>query len=127
MIGQRIGSYRVERQLGQGGMGAVYAAVHEQLGRRAAIKVILPGLSRDEDNARRLFREARAASLVQHPGIVDTYEFGQLDDGTVYIVMEYLAGESLGARLHRSAGRPLPAALRICRQIASALTAAHER
>ena len=95
MIGQRIGSYRVERQLGQGGMGAVYAAVHEQLGRRAAIKVILPGLSRDQDNARRLLREARADQPGAAPGHRAHLRVRAFDDAR-YIVMEYLAGESWG-------------------------------
>ncbi len=127
MLGQRIGSYRIVRKLGEGGMGTVFEAVHEQIGRRAAVKVLHAELGQNPQIAARFFNEARAVNIVQHAGIVGVFEFGQLPDGVAYIVMEYLAGESLSARIHRSGGR-LPAdALRLCRQIASALSAAHER
>ncbi|MBL9002663.1 MAG: protein kinase [Myxococcales bacterium] len=128
MKGERIGSYRVERLIGQGGMGAVYEAVHEQLGRRAAIKLLRKELSQDAQIAMRFFREAQAANRVDHSGIVAIYEFGHLPDGTAYIIMEYLRGEALSARLRGRGGRlPYIDAVRISRQIASALAAAHSR
>ena len=128
MKGERIGSYRVERLIGQGGMGAVYEAVHEQLGRRAAIKLLRKELSQDPQIAMRFFREAQAANRVDHSGIVAIYEFGHLPDGTAYIIMEYLRGEALSARLRARGGRlPYIDAVRISRQIASALAAAHAR
>lgn len=92
MKGERIGSYRVERLVGQGGMGAVYEAVHEQLGRKAAIKLLRRELSQDPQIAMRFFREAQAANRVEHSGIVAIYEFGHLPDGTAYIIMEFLRG-----------------------------------
>ncbi len=127
LLGQRIDGHRVVREIGRGGMGAVYEAMHEQLGRQAALKVLLPAFSRDKDMVSRFFNEARAVNIVKHPGIVSTYGLGQLADGTVYIVMEYLSGETLAARLLRRPRCPQPEALRLCRQIASALAAAHKK
>ncbi|MCS6912591.1 MAG: serine/threonine protein kinase [Myxococcota bacterium] len=127
LIGQRIANYRVVALRGQGGMGAVYEAVHEQLGRRAAIKVLLPELSRDQEMVGRFFNEARAVNIVGHPGIVNIYELGQLPNGMVYIIMEYLEGETLAARLEQLASCPLRDVLRLCRQVASALAAAHNK
>lgn len=128
MEGQRISSYRVVRKVGQGGMGAVYEAVHEQLGRKAAIKLLRRDFSQDPQVAQRFFNEARAASRVEHSGIVEIFEFGQLPDGTAYIIMEFLKGESLSARLKARGGRlPFSDATRITRQIATALAATHEK
>jgi formylglycine-generating enzyme required for sulfatase activity len=126
MIGQRLGNYNVVRLLGKGGMGAVYEAVNEQLGKRVAIKVLLPDTSRDADMAARFMNEARAASLVAHPGIISIYDSGQLPDGSAYIVMDYLEGESLAARLAR-VGRLDTPGLRVLAQVASALGAAHAK
>ena len=126
MEGQRISSYRVVRKIGQGGMGAVYEAVHEQLGRKAAIKLLRRELSQDPQIAMRFFNEARAASRVEHSGIVEIFEFGHLPDETAYIIMEFLRGEPLSARLRAMGGKlPLPDIIRISRQIASALAATH--
>lgn len=126
LIGQHIGSYRIVRELGHGGMGVVYEAVHEQLGQRAAVKTLKPEMSLSPDFAQRFFTEARAVSIAQHPGLVRVFDFGQLPDRTLYILMEFLDGESLSSRLLRG---PLdePTALRLARQIASAVQAAHER
>jgi len=128
MEGQRIGSYRVGRKIGQGGMGAVYEAVHEQLGRKAAIKLLRKELSQDPQIAMRFLNEARAASRVEHSGIVEIFEFGHLPDNTAYIIMEFLRGEALSARLRALGGKlPLPDTIRVSRQIASALSAAHAK
>jgi len=126
LIGQHIGSYRIVRELGHGGMGVVYEAVHEQLGQRAAVKTLKPEMSLSPDFAQRFFTEARAVSIAQHPGLVRVFDFGQLPDRTLYILMEFLDGEPLSSRLLRG---PLdePTALRLARQIASAVQAAHER
>lgn len=75
----------------------------------------------------RLLNEARAVNIVQHPSLVNIFEFGRLEDGTAYIIMEYLEGETLRHRLARSSGRLSTDAVRITRQIASALTAAHAK
>ena len=99
-IGQCIGNYRVVRQLGEGGMGVVYEAEHEQIGRRAAIKVLHAELSRDPEITTRFLNEARAANLVQHSGIVGVFEFGQLEDGADHTAvvrwLERLAKTTLG-------------------------------
>jgi tRNA A-37 threonylcarbamoyl transferase component Bud32 len=122
--GGTLGSYRLERELGRGGMGAVYVGVHTLLGRRAAVKVLLPELSRHQAIVQRFFNEARAATAIKHPGIVEIYDFGFAADGSAYIVMELLAGESLADRLRRGP-LPLATAIQIARQTATALGAAH--
>ena len=94
------------------------------LGRQAAVKVLLPDLSRNQTVVQRFFNEARAATAIKHPGIVEIYDFGFATDGSAYIVMELLAGESLADRLRRGRLHPA-AAVTIARQIAAALGAAH--
>ncbi|TXH25209.1 MAG: serine/threonine protein kinase [Elusimicrobia bacterium] len=126
-VGQRIGNYRVLRKLGQGGMGAVYEAVQEEIGRRAAIKVLLPDFAKDQQSILRFFNEARAVNIIHHPGLVGVFESGRLDDGAAYIVMEYLSGELLTARLEKAGRLAHQDAINIARQIASALRAAHEK
>jgi serine/threonine-protein kinase len=126
MLGLKIGNYKITAAIGEGGMGAVYRAVHESLGRSAAVKVLLPEISSSRDMVARFFNEARSAASIRHPGIVEAYDFGFLPDGRAYIIMELLEGESLASRLHR--GRmPHVRALQIVRSVARALHAAHER
>ena len=125
IIGTKIQNYRVVRQIGRGGMGNVYEALHEQIDRRAAIKVLHPEFARDPEMAQRFINEARAANVVGHPGLVNIYELGTLDSGAAYIIMEYLEGDSLRVRMRRPGGCQLVDALRIARQIAGALQAVH--
>ncbi|MFO0576231.1 MAG: serine/threonine-protein kinase [Polyangia bacterium] len=129
LSGQKVGKYLVKREIGRGGMGAVYEAVHESIGQRIAIKVLNEELSLDARHVQRFFDEARAVNIVQHPGLVKVYDFGHLESGTAYITMEFLAGESLQDRLNRlrngGTWLQLHEALRISRQIASALEAVH--
>jgi eukaryotic-like serine/threonine-protein kinase len=117
-------SYEVTGLLGRGGMGAVWVAQHRRLpGKRVAIKVLLAGAG-DPQSMVRFQREAEIASRIGHPNIVDVLDFNQLADGTPYQVLEFLDGESLGARLKR--GRlSLATALELARQMGSALLAAH--
>jgi serine/threonine protein kinase len=123
--GTVVGEFEIERKIGEGGMGAVYAALHPILGKRAAIKVIAEQMSRDADAIARFRREARAIAQLASPHIVDVFGFGELADGRAYFVMEYLTGESLRSRLDR--GRvPLDEALELLDQIARGLEAAHE-
>ncbi len=126
-VGKRIGNYRVLRKLGQGGMGAVYEAIQEEIGRRAAIKVLLPEFAKDTVSIQRFFNEARAVNIIHHPGLVGVFESGRLDDGAAFIVMEYLDGELLRARLTRLGALEQLTALNLGRQIASALAAAHQK
>jgi serine/threonine-protein kinase len=126
VIGHVIGNYRIVRELGRGGMGVVYAAEHTQLGRPAALKMLLPQMSADPGIVQRFFNEARAASAIDHPGIVEVFDFGTHTDGRAYIVMEMLKGESLEARLARAPIAP-PEAATITAQVAGALAAAHAK
>ena len=122
--GESIGNYRLLGKLGSGGMGVVYAAEHVLLGRRAAIKFLRPEVSSEPTIVERFFTEARAASAVRHPGIVEVYDFGY-HDKLAYLVMEYLEGETLRTCL-RAEGRIAPErAVPIALHIASALEAAH--
>jgi serine/threonine protein kinase len=126
-VGSIIGSYRVVTRLGQGGMGAVFVAEHTLLGRRAAIKVLPAEQADDAAVVERFFREAQIASTVADPGIVQVFDFGYHVDGSAYLLMELLDGEPLDARLRRLGRLPPVAALRIARQIATSLAAAHAR
>jgi serine/threonine-protein kinase len=125
MVGVTVGSYQIVRQIGEGGMGAVYLGMHSILGRPAAIKVLLPELSQQRDIVGRLFNEARAATAIRHPGIVEVYDFGFLPDGSAYIAMEFLEGETLASRLRRQGRLSVAVAIQCGRQIAAALHAAH--
>src|SRR5215470_15471905 len=102
MEGVLVGSYRIVRRIGEGGMGAVYLAEHALLGRPAAVKMLLREMSHREDLVTRFFNEARASTAVKHPGIVEIYDFGYHANGAAYIVMELLDGESLATRLQRA-------------------------
>ncbi len=126
-LGTRIGAYQIVRKIGEGGMGAVYEAVHALIGRRAAIKVLLPAYSQSQEIVSRFFNEARAATAVADAGIVQIFDFGYHDDGAAYIVMEFLDGESLDGRLRRVHRMGVADAARITRQVAMALAAAHRR
>src|SRR5688572_1863220 len=125
--GAQIGAYRVLKQIGEGGMGAVWLAEHIALGRRAALKVLHAQYSVRPDVVQRFFNEARAATAIADPGIVQIFDFGNHTDGSAYIVMELLDGEPLDRRLARSGSLEVGDALRIMRQVASTLGAAHAR
>ena len=119
MIGTTVGAYRIEAQLGQGGMGAVYKATHIRLGRPAAVKVLLEEFTANADVVQRFFNEAKAATSINHPGIVEVYDFGTMSGGVAYIAMELLHGESLASRMKR--GIDCRTALRLTRLISGAL------
>lgn len=122
-----IGPYRLLRQLGSGGMGAVYEAMDDRLRRRVAIKVLSPQWAGRQDVIERLRSEAIAVNVIEHPGVVQIHEYGQLDDGSAYLVMEYLRGASLADRLRgATAGMGEADVLDLGAQLASALHAAHD-
>jgi serine/threonine-protein kinase len=123
--GLELGAYRLVRRIGAGGMGEVWLAEHAALGRRAAIKVLHAELSRRPDIVGRFFNEARAATAISDPGIVQIFDFGTAADGSAYIVMELLEGESLEARLARRGRLSVADALRIMRQVATTTGIAH--
>jgi eukaryotic-like serine/threonine-protein kinase len=95
------GKYRLQRLLGAGSMGSVWAARNELTNRDFAVKFLLPELSQNQDALQRFFLEARACGQIRHPAIVDVYDMGQAEDGSPYLVMELLEGEGFDARLAR--------------------------
>lgn len=108
-------------------MGQVYLAQHIHLGRKEAVKVLLPDVASDERFISRFRREARATNRVQHPNIVSVYDFGQLDDGRFFLAMEYADGESLDRILAREGPLPITRVLRVISQLALAVDHAHSR
>ena len=124
-LGQTVGNYRLDRILGRGGMGTVYAGEHVYIKKPVAVKVLHPQFARYPDAVNRFLREARAASSINHPNIVDVTDFGVLADGLVYFVMEFLEGKSLEDLIEKDGAVELHRALNIVNQITYALEAAH--
>ena len=125
---KKIGPYQILRKLGAGGMGAVFEGLHELIERKVAIKVLHPEYAQRPEFIARFFNEARAVNRIDHPGIVQVSDYGQLPDHTAYIVMELLTGESLAARIKNRGGpMNLEQSLSFASQIAEALVAAHEK
>jgi serine/threonine protein kinase len=122
---KRIGNYAVQALIGQGGMGAVYRAEHTVIGRQVAIKILRRELAGESSLVARFLNEARAPGAANHPGIVEVFDVGTLPNGTPYLVMEYLRGESLAQRLTRVGRLDIELAAEIACQTASALAAAH--
>ncbi len=126
LIGQLIGGrFKVLEPLGEGGMGVVVKARHEDLGNHVAIKVLKSEFTQDERMIARFRREARAASRIHHPNIVFIQDFGQLPDGRFYLVMEFVPGTPLDHIIRRGP-LPLPLALKVLIQVADAMIVAHE-
>jgi serine/threonine protein kinase len=126
LIGVEVdGRYRVLELIGEGGMGKVYLAEHVEIGKRVALKVLHPSYSRMPDLVERFRREARAASKIGHPNIVDVTDSGTTAAGSVYFVMEYLEGVELGSVIEREGAINVERALKIATQICRALAAAH--
>jgi serine/threonine-protein kinase len=119
--------YEIVRRIGEGGMGAVYEARHAVIGKRVAVKVLLEKFLTKSDFVARLLQEARLASSIGHENIVDVTDFGTTDDGRSFVVMEFLDGEALSQLVMREAPLPVERSLRIARQVASALGAAHAK
>ena len=119
------GVYRITRLIGEGGMGAVYEAVHLRLNKRVAVKLMSRELASNVEALARFHREAEITSRLGHPHLVNVIDFGSTDTGEPYLVMEYLDGEDLDHRIRRDSRLPLETAVEITKQVASALDAAH--
>ncbi|MCI0574856.1 MAG: serine/threonine protein kinase, partial [Chloroflexi bacterium] len=130
LVGQTVGKYRIVEALGRGGMAEVYKAYQESLDRYVAIKVMHSFLADEKDFLNRFQREAKAMASLSHSHIVGVYDF-DVEDGTYYIVMEFISGETLKQKLETLASRgqrlPLSQAVRIVLEIADALSYAHSR
>ena len=124
-LGTSIGNYRLDKILGRGGMGTVYAGEHVYIKKPVAVKVLHPQFARYQEAIHRFLREARAATSINHANIVDVTDFGILADGPVYFVMEYLDGKSLEDLIEKEGAVELHRALNVANQIALALEAAH--
>jgi serine/threonine-protein kinase len=126
MIGRVIADrYLILARLGEGGMGRVYVAEHVKMNRQCAIKVMSPTLMNDAESTTRFAREASNAARILHPNVAAVFDYGEADK-TVYLVMEYVDGESLSSLLARDVVLDPRRAIDIARQIADGLTAAHE-
>jgi serine/threonine protein kinase/class 3 adenylate cyclase len=124
---ERVGNYRLLDLVGQGGMGAVYRAVHPEIGRTVAIKLLRSDLAASDEATARFFDEARAVNAIRHEGIVDIFDLGRRPDGSTYYVMEFLTGEDLAHLLRRDGPMRADEAVAIVRQVCAALAAAHRR
>ena len=125
-VGHTFASYRIESEIGRGGMGVVYRAVDLSLERPVALKLIAPELASDEEFRRRFLRESRLAASLDHPHVVPIYEAGE-EGGQLFLAMRYVEGEDLKALLASARKLSPERALAICAEVADALDAAHAR
>ena len=127
LIGSIIAErYHISKKLGEGGMGAVYLGEHVKMGRKSAIKVMSQSMAHDHDAIARFNREAANAARINHPNVCAIYDFGETPDGTIYLAMEFIEGETLTDLIHREGQLPPQRAADILRQTGDALEAAHD-
>ena len=128
LLGQNLaGKYRIERLISHGGMGSVYQGKHVLMDKRVAIKVLRTSLAVDNDVVARFSREAKAASRISHPNAVTVTDFGEDENGVVFLVMEYLDGRTLKNIIKSEGPMALSRVVEIVRQVAAALDAAHQQ
>jgi eukaryotic-like serine/threonine-protein kinase len=125
-VGQVIGTYAIVRRVGAGGMGEIYEVSHSRLAGRYAMKVLRPEVAATPEALARFQREAKVTSALQHPNIVHVIDFSTIEDGSPYLVMEFLDGPELLQVMKRSGPLRIPQVVSYVKQIASGLTAAHE-
>ena len=124
--GTTLGTYRLEKLLGEGGMGEVYVAVDEKLGRTVALKILRPEVVADPEHRARFEREAKALAALNHPGIVTIYALEEAD-GDTFFVMDLVEGRTLTKIIEGEGGLPVPRILDLAIPIADAIAAAHKR
>jgi serine/threonine-protein kinase len=124
--GQRVGHFLLKRKLGQGGMGVVYEAHDEALRRPIALKLLHPSALRSDGARKRLLREARAASAIEHPSVISVFEVSEIGD-EIYIAMELVRGRTLAERLQREGNLPVGELVEIFSAVCSALGVAHAK
>ena len=120
------GRYRIQKRLATGGMGEIYIAKHDTLDQEVAVKLLHRRYASDERIVKRFFNEARSFCRVKHPYAVGILDFGRLEDGTLYLVTEYIEGKPLNLFVSNRNGLSAKVAVRLARQIAEVLAAAHE-
>jgi serine/threonine-protein kinase len=126
LLGQTLaGKYRIDERLSGGGMGTVYRGTHVLMDKTVAVKVLKPSLAADEKIVARFSREARAASKILHPHAISVTDFGEGENGVVFLVMEYLSGQTLKEIIRSGGPMPLTRVAEILRQVGGALDAAH--
>ena len=118
--------YHVKKKLGEGGMGTVYLAEHVKMGRKSALKVMNPGMVHDADAISRFNREAANASKINHPNVAAVYDFGETEDGLIFLAMEFIEGPALTKVIEEAGSLPPLRAADITRQAADALSVAHD-
>lgn len=121
------GRYRINRKIGFGGMGVVYEATHQVIGKRVALKLLRAEHAQTREVAERFLNEARAASMIGNPHIIDINDFGRFPDGSPYFVMEFLEGAPLYSLVEGEKPVPVPRLVHIARQVAEGLGAAHNK
>ena len=127
LLGAMVGSHRIARLLGRGGMGSVYLGVHPGIGSRVAVKLLSQECAAHPSLVERFFAEAKAVNLIRHENIVSVSDFTCLPDGRPYIVMEYLDGAPLSVHIARWRALPLGTLAQLFRQVLDALGAAHDK
>lgn len=126
LVGQIVAQFHIIKKLGEGGMGQVYLAEHVKMQRKAALKVMNPGMTQDPDAIARFNREANNASKINHPNVCQIFDFGETAEGLIFLAMEFIDGQSLTALIEKNGSLPVPRAASIIHQAADALGVAHD-
>lgn len=126
LVGQIVAQFHIIKKLGEGGMGQVYLAEHVKMQRKAALKVMNPGMTQDPDAIARFNREANNASKINHPNVCQIFDFGETPEGLIFLAMEFIEGMSLTALIEKNGSLPAPRSASIIHQAADALGVAHD-